>query len=717
MPGAIAVAGQNIVARRYIFRNSLAAGEVAPDYLMRTDAQARNEAAKTATNVQLLQGGGYRRRWGTRDLVGLTGDARIEALGVGADDAKVLVFLAGKFQVRNQDGSLVQEVTGAPWSVDDLRTMQITIEDERIVVTSRSFFPQILKYGTSWALSDLEFTDGLNGGIKQPYWRFADRGVTLSVSAYSGSVSLETSASFFVADHVGARIRYVNVEIEIDAVTDGTHATGTVVGSIYPTINVNVTDSSGFLVGQVVQGDDSQISGVVSSVPDSTHIHVALESGYSYFDWTSSTVNEKIVGPTARVAQGAAAPTLVSTPASTVNWDEQMISAARGYPGACVLHRNRLLLGDFPQAKNAFVASTIGDVTDFDVGTGLDTDAIIERIGRDNTLGIKHFGSTEQLLIFTELGPFYVPEQVGAPLSATNLELLKIGPEYAGTPTPLLVSEGMLFVENNSGRVMTAIPTGNVRRSWEIADLSELAFHMMGTPIEIELLASTSESDRLVTLLRDDGQIAALAYRRAAQFSAWVRWQTEGAWRSVVSCGGKLFAVARRTIGGVTKYRLEVFDSTAIGDGTVSLATLATAATQYADQTVSVWSNDCYIGDFEVDGSGVLVGVPDSYSAVEIGFDFTDEVALVPPIDPTMGLNRKIRICRVDLDVIQSAPCKVNGYNPSGFSGSAVGGDIPLTTDVRRYRLLGRSKTETASITQDHGGPLQVRSITLEVTS
>jgi len=706
------------VARRYVFRNSLAAGEIAPEYLMRTDAQARNEAAKTATNVKLLQGGGFRRRPGTRDLASLGADARIEALGVGSDDAQILVFMAGKFQVRTQAGALVQEVTGAPWTVDDLRTMQMTIEDERIVVVSRSFEPQVLTYGASWSLSDYVYADGLNGSTKAPFWRYADRGVTLSVSGYTGSVSLVTSEAFFVAAHVGSKVRYAGVEITITAYTDSTHATGTVVGTLYPTVSVTVASSAGFIVGQVVQGDDSQISGVVSAVPDSTHIEVALESGYTAFDWTSSTVSEKIVGPTAKTTQGASAPSAVSTPAATVNWDELMISAARGYPGACALHRNRLLLGDFPQAKNAFVASTVGDITDFDVGTGLDSDAIIERIGRDNSLGIRHFGSTEQLLIFTELGPFYIPEQVGAPLSPTNLELLKIGPEYAGTPVPILVSEGMLFCEEGSGRLMTAIPTGNVRRSWEVADLAELSFHMMGTPVEIELSAATTESDRLVTLLRDDGQMAALAFRRSATFSAWVRWTTTGAWRSMVNCGGRLFAVARRTIAGSTTYRLEVFDPDALADGMVTLATPSTAATQYANQTVSLYSDNAYVGDFAMNGSGVLVDVPDSYTGqVEIGRSFEIDMELVPPIDPEVGLNRKVRVCRVDLDVIDSSPCRVNGYTATGYTGGTVGGDVALTTAVRRYRTLGRSRTQTVSISQDCAGPLEVRSITMEVTS
>jgi len=361
--------------------------------------------------------------------------------------------------------------------------------------------------------------------------------------------------------------------------------------------------------------------------------------------------------------------------------------------------------------------SATGDIEDFNTGTGLETDAIIERVGRETSLGLRHFGSTEQLLLFTEAGVYYVPEQVAAPLSPTNFELLKIGPEAAADPQPLLVSEGMMFIERDSGRAMICLPTGNVRRSWEIADLSELAFHLMGTPVEMELYASGTESDRLVPVLRDDGQLAVLTYRRNAQFSAWGLWTTTGAWRSLVVADGTLFVCAERVINGVTVFRLERFDETAWGDGMVSLANLTTPAPLYAGQVVGVWDGTSKIGEYAVDGAGLLVGVDSSYGAVRIGLDFTVTVESVPPIDQQMGLRPNYKITRVDVDVVESVGFKGNGRDPSGWTGASVGGAVTPTTSVRRFRPMGRAKYPTFTIEQTIGGPLEVRSLTMEVTS
>lgn len=700
------------MARRFPFITSMAAGEIAEEYLLRTDLQVRNEASRRFRNALNLAGGGFKRRWGTADVAALPALSRLETYGIGEDDARLLVFSEGRFEVRTLDGAVLQAITASvPWVAADLFKMQIAIEDGKIVVACRSFAPQILKLtGSTWALTPMAFADGLNGSKLQPYWRYAERGLSLTPSGFSGPVTLQTSAPFFVPNHVGTRLRYTGVEISVTSVTDSDTAAGTVVGSLYPTVTVTVGSSAGFLVGQQVQGADTQIQGVVAGVPSGTSVTVQLIDGYTPFDTT-----EKLTGPTAETTISAVA--TAGAPAATTDWDEALISTARGYPGATALHRNRLMLGDFSAAQNVMAASATGDIEDYNTGTGLETDAIIERVGRETSLGLRHFGSTEQLLLFTEAGVYYVPEQVAAPLSPTNFELLKIGPEAAADPQPLLVSEGMMFIERDSGRAMICIPTGNVRRSWEVADLSELAFHLMGTPVEMELYASGTESDRLVPVLRDDGQLAVLTYRRNAQFSAWGLWTTTGAWRSLVVADGKLFVCAERVINGATVFRLERFDETAWGDGMVSLASLTTPAPLYAGQTVGVWDGTSKIGEYAVDGTGLLVGVDSSFGAVRIGLDFTVTVESVPPIDQQMGLRPNYKITRVDVDVVDSVGFKGNGRDPSGWTGTGVGGAVTPTTSVRRFRPMGRAKYPTFTIEQTVGGPLEVRSLTMEVTS
>lgn len=702
------------MARRWNFTNDLSIGEIAPEFLMRTDATVRNRAAKRARNVRLLPGGGFERRWGTLDLANLGADTRLEVIGYGPDDAKILAFSPNTFRYYGPDGALLYTVGSCPWTIDDLRNMQVAVEFDRVVVTSHGFPPQLVtRTGATWALSAFPFADGLAGSLLQPYYRFADRGVSIAPSGYTGAITLVADAAVFVPAHVGTRIRYTGVEILITGYTSATQLSGTVVGNLYPTINVTVASSTGFLIGQVVSGLTSEIQGVVSAVPSGTSVTVQLTEGYTYFDAT-----EKLTGPTSTSLISAVA--LNATPAVSLDWDEPLVSAARGYPGACALHRTRLLLSDFPNAANVLAASAVGDITDFDVGTGADSDAIVERIGRDSTLRIKHFGSAEQLLIFTEAGPYYVPEQVGAPLSPTNLEILRIGPEVAGTSTPVLVSEGMVFSEQDSGRTMIAIPTGNVRRSWETTDMSELAFHLAGTPVELEIQPATSQSDRLVHSMRDDGQLTVIAYRRSDDTPGWAMWTTTGAWRSMVVVNGDLYLVARRALNGVDNYRLEKMNDGTWGDGTVRIATPTTAVPLYASATVSVWSGAAKAGEFAVDGAGFIQdpdGLLTGLTNLDVALDYTWTVELVPPVDSEYGASRKLRICRAYFDVLSTMPFSANGFIPGGFAAPSLGGAIAPFTGRVQCTILGHSFDATLTVEQKTGGPTEVRSITMEVTS
>ncbi len=697
------------MARRQEFTNSFSAGEIANDLLMRSDQTFRNEGLKRARNIQIGRGGGFKRRPGTYDHGSVPADAIVRSVGKGLD-ATLLIFYVNGFREVDMSGSLIYEIVGAPWTTAAMvHAMQVAIEQDRVIVTSDSFFPrQLTRSAGIWTLASFSFAAGLSGSIKQPYWRYAPDNVTIAPSAYTGAVTVTASVATFSAAWVGYRLRYAGVELLVTAYTDTTHVTATVQGNLYPTISVTVADATGFTAGQQVQGVTSQVKGVVSQVTGATTLNVQLLGSYTYL-----SVGEKLIGPTSFSIISAVA--LNATPATSLDWDEAMISPARGYPGACALHHSRLLFGAFPNAKNALAGSAVGDVTDFDVGDGSDSNAIVDTIGSDVTLDIRHFGSSEQLLILTEAGPHYIPEQVAAPLSASNLELLQIGTEAAGNPTPVLATEGLMFCESKSGRLIIATPTGNVRRSWDIADLSELAYHLMGIPSELVLVAANRDTDRTVLVLRDDGQIAAMNYRRGQTLTSWALWTTLGEWRSITTADGRAFAISKRTIAGVTSYRLEEFIEGIWSD---SQCPSSSDLTRFNGGTVGMWSDYTKLDNSAVAGGVVLTPPnPADYPLYVLGFDFTATAEIVPPIDGTMGLSRKSRITRAWLDVVASLNVRLNGYLASGFPSPTLGGVLPPYTGQLNFYILGRGREPTLTLTQTDGGPMEVRSLTMEVTS
>jgi hypothetical protein len=99
-----------------------------------------------------------------------------------------------------------------------------------------------------------------------------------------------------------------------------------------------------------------------------------------------------------------------------------------------------------------------------------------------------------------------------------------------------------------------------------------------------------------------------------------------------------------------------------------------------------------------------------------VGLDFTVTVEGVPPVDQQMGLRPNYKITRVDVDAVNSTGFTGNGRNPAGWA-TGIGGATGAQTGVRRFRPMGRSKYPTFTIQQAVGGPLQIRSVTMEVTS
>lgn len=691
---------------------AIEAGELAPEYKFRTDAPVRNRGLLKARNVRLLSGGGWERRWGTRRKVEHAGAVRYETIGIGESDALLFAFGPGRLDIYRSDWTVAQSITaGCPWTTADLDTMQVAAEQNRVTVTSRLFYPYEIVRATSsspWSVVPKTFSPGQNGALLQPYYRFHAPGTALIPSALTGAITLTTTAPHFTAAHVNTRVRYQGVEIVIDNFTSPTEVKGQVLGSLYPTLTVPVDSIGGFLVGDVVEGSESKVRGVVVAVGTTT-LTVLLTDGYEYFQ---SSPAEKLIGPNNRVTL-TGAPTL-APPAGAADWDEQLISTARGFPGACGYHRGRQILADFPAAPNLICASSPGDPDDYDVGEGGPADAIVETVARDDTLRIRFIASMEQLLVFTEAGSYYVPETVGAPFSPTNAEFLKIGPEAIGDAAPVQVSEGMLFAEARSGRLLIALPTGQVRRSWEIADLSELSYHLMGTPKKLAVLPATARSDREIVVLKDDGTIAWMRYRRGQEVAGWCPWDTQGAWRTIAVVDGRLMLGAERNVGGVKVWGEEL-DPLATLDGCALSADgiwphLPGAAVSVTKERQAIWTGT-------LSGSGAAPS-ESWWGGVDGGFAYTVAVEYPPPIDGESGQWRPMQIIRAFVTVRASGTFRVAGRQMAIFEAEAAEDAWPsLFTGVREEWVSGIAFDRTLTISQDTAGPLTVEAVTMEVKS
>ena len=269
---------------RLVEQTSYETGEVGEAHLFRADLGVRAKSVKRARNVRILVSGALEARPGTERIATAAGDG-ICVLMVVQDTAFVLVLTHQRLDVYDKaTRALVDSVTGCDWTLtmlqDDVTPLTVEPYDNEARVLHQSLLEQIITRASDgqWSVADAEPAEGIGGSLRQSYYRYAERGVSLTPSAVTGSVTLTASASYFVAGHVGKRMRLQGREVTITAVTNGTTATATVVQTLFPTLTLTVASTAGFEVGEIIQGRDTQTEGEVVQINSGVSMAVLMSS-------------------------------------------------------------------------------------------------------------------------------------------------------------------------------------------------------------------------------------------------------------------------------------------------------------------------------------------------------------------------------------------------------------------------------------------------------
>lgn len=711
---------------RDVVHNTFEGGEADPQYERRSDADLWQITAKKMRNVRLVNGGGYVRRPGLARARGLDGAARLVEFVSRAGTKRLLAIRDDEIDVIETDETIEATLTGTGIAAADLDALQFTQIDDRIIITSQGTMPQELTWTeatTTFAQADFAFSARNDGSIGQPYFRFRDtRGITIQPDGRTGSITLLADADLFVAGHVGTRFTLHGREVEIDAVTDSTHADATVIQELFPTRELTVGSTQGFSVGHICQDSVGDTSMEVVSIVDGTHLEVILIDTFT----DPSTASNQLLGPngsTTLTAVGAA-----SAEGATVVWKEQLVSALRGYPGGSVVHKDRLIFVDFPAAPEIHGMSVLGVQEDFDVGDGLDDDAIIEGPGDAKGKRVRFVVASEQLVSLTEAGSYYIGEGPTTPLTPASIEFLRIGPEAAGACNPIVVAEGVVFLEANADRLMLLQPTGQLRRAWTATELASVSSEILVSPKRLLLVdGSVLGPERYIFALNSDGTLCVIHYRRDSALTGATLWSTDdGEFVDVALFNNKVYAVVNR--GG--SHTLERFDNDRLLDCSTLISNVSPNTPQHLSwydtpgialvwrKTVSGEARRADLGELYTGDAvnGTLSGAPKLTRDYEGGFRFTPEVVPWPPIDPEVGPGEHQRIASASIDVLRSGSFYAMGQLFSPYRATDdVSEPPPLRTGWRKRKYSGRKRDWDFSLTQEEAAPLQVRAVTFKV--
>ena len=336
---------------------------------------------------------------------------------------------------------------------------------------------------------------------------------------------------------------------------------------------------------------------------------------------------EIIAITSATVATAVVKETLVSTAASQ-DWEEQAYSSLHGWPVSVCFHQDRLVIGGSRDLPNRLWMSKSSDLFNFDLGTGLDDEAIEFAILSDQVNAVRAVFSGRHLQVFTSGAEWMVS---GDPLTPTNIQLkrqTRVGSPIDRTVPPCDVNGATLFV-SRTGDEMREFLFTDVEQAYQAGDLAMLSRHMVAIPVDQDY----DKARRHMHIVMADGLISSLTLFRREKVTAWSRQQTTGHFRSVAVVGPETYVLVERTGG----FLIEVFDdSYNVDSGLKGSATTAKTTWSGLDhlegQTIKVVADGSSVGDLQVSGGQVVL--PDVARTVEAGLAYTH---IIEPLAPTVA--------------------------------------------------------------------------------
>jgi hypothetical protein len=248
-----------------------------------------------------------------------------------------------------------------------------------------------------------------------------------------------------------------------------------------------------------------------------------------------------------------------TTPSSPVkDWMEGAFGKRRGWPASISFYQNRLVFGGSRDWPSGVWMSKVGDHKNFDVGTGLDDEAIFLTLLSEQRQQICTVVSSDNLQILTSAGEWAISSQPLTPSSINIRQHTSVGSISSRYLPPQKIEGRTVFIAG-SGRDIRELALDELGQNYNANDLCSLSKHLMTEPVD---LAYNDQTNQLFVVM-SNGDMAVLNKNSALGINAWGIYKTQGAFKSVAVMDGQTFVSVERE--GVTA--IEKFSKDAMIDG------------------------------------------------------------------------------------------------------------------------------------------------------
>lgn len=247
--------------------------------------------------------------------------------------------------------------------------------------------------------------------------------------------------------------------------------------------------------------------------------------------------------------------TVPSAPVS--DWRESAFSKRRGWPCSITFHQDRLVFGGSKSWPSGVWMSQVGRHNNFDVGTGLDDEAIFITLLSQQRQQICTVVSSDNLQILTSAGEWAISSKPLTPSAVDIKQHTSVGSVATRYLPPQKIEGATVFI-SNSKKDIRELSLDQLSENYNATDLCAQAKHLMQEPVDL----SYNEETKQLFVVMADGNMAVLNQNSALSISAWGNYKTKGYFKAVATIGGETFVVVQRE----SDFYLEKFSETALLD-------------------------------------------------------------------------------------------------------------------------------------------------------
>lgn len=321
---------------------------------------------------------------------------------------------------------------------------------------------------------------------------------------------------------------------------------------------------------------------------------------------------------------------LVNTTAST-DWEEAALSPLRGWPVSVCFHQDRLVIGGSRDLPNRLWLSKSSDLFNFDLGEGLDDEAIEFALLSDQVNAIRAVFSGRHLQVFTSGAEWMV---TGDPLTPGNIQLMRqtrVGSPVDRQVPPRDVDGATLYVSRN-GKDLREFLYADVEQAYQSTDIAMLAKHLMVAPVDQDY----DSARRLFHVVMADGSLGTVTIYRSEKVTAWTAHNTDGAFAAVAVVEDDVFVLVQRANG----WMIERFDTALSLDAAMEGASSTPKAVWHGlghleGQSVRILADGGVLEQAVVEDGAVTLREP--ACTVQAGLAFTHEIEPLPPVVQSAG--------------------------------------------------------------------------------